>query len=236
MQFRDAKRAADTKVFKVSAVRWVKKLGLIFFGVMALLFLFGLYIQYDAEKRTPEAVARIHTRAVTMEMVEGKNLPPMPSVAEKDATVAGVDINKNGVRDDVEIEIFNRHPNEPKVRAAQLQYAMALQSRLTDVFSEGTLVAVMQEDGRAWACLKNIYPLEEKGLPAEVPIYEWTREQLDLSNEYSKKHDALVEPFIQEVKVLVLNTEERSVAFEEKYQYMTGYGGSKKEKDCDIEL
>ena len=68
--------------------------------------------------RTPAAVERIHARAVTMEMVVGENLPPEPPADERDRTVAGVDANANGVRDDVELEIHRRHADFAKIRAA----------------------------------------------------------------------------------------------------------------------
>ncbi len=57
----------------------------------------------------------------------GKHLPLTPNKEENDATVAGIDNNGNGIRDDVELAIFAKYPNSAKIRAAELQYAMALQ-------------------------------------------------------------------------------------------------------------
>ncbi len=234
IQFRDAKRAADARELKAVAKKWAKNMTLFAVGIFVLLFAYGSYIKYDAQKRTPEAVARIHARTVTMEMVEGKNLPPMPVASERDATVAGVDVNQNGVRDDVEIEIFKRHPNEPKVRAAQLQYAMALQSQLTEIFSEGTLVAVLEESSRSNLCFSELYTKRQDGLPRDRPIYEWTPEEMDLSNQYSKEKDALVDPLISEVDQLVTNTIIRKKSYQDSYSFMTGYGESDKESSCDV--
>ncbi|MBP9669606.1 MAG: hypothetical protein KBE09_04945 [Candidatus Pacebacteria bacterium] len=236
IQFRDAKRAADARTLKAATTRWAKNLALIAIGVFVLLFAYGSYIKFDAAQRTPDMVARIHARTVTMDMVEGRNLPPMPSESEKDATVAGVDINQNGVRDDVEIEIFKRHPNEPKVRAAQLQYAMALQSQLTEVFSEGTLVASIQESDRAEGCIRDVHLRRNEGLPKNISLdYEWTEKEIELGNKYSKEHDEKVEPIITEVRGLVLNSQARIATLNAGYKFMTGYGGTNKNARCDID-
>jgi hypothetical protein len=190
---------------------------------------------YDAY-RTPDAVARIHARTVTMEMVEGKNLPPMPDVLVAHATVAGVDSNNNGVRDDVEIEVYNRHKDSPKIRAAQLQYAMMLQSNITDVFSEKTLVAVLKESGRAYSCIYDIYNERKDGLPLDKPLYEWTEEEMELGNKYSKEHGAITEPLLKEIEALVLNTKAREEQYQYSHRYMTSYSGSDKPETCDVKI
>ena len=41
-------------------------------------------------------------RAPTYEVINGISVPPAPAPSTNDATAAGVDLNKNGVRDDVE--------------------------------------------------------------------------------------------------------------------------------------
>ena len=98
-----------------------------------------------------------------MQGVDGSNLPPVPNVGTVDATVEGIDNNKNGIRDDVELEIFERYPGEEniEIRAALLQYAMALQTELVDVMDSETWVAATQEIGRAFSC---VYKAEDKKL------------------------------------------------------------------------
>ena len=78
--------------------------------------------------------------------MNGEHLPPPPDPAQVDATIEGVDANANGIRDDVELAIFERYPDSLKIRAAELQYAMALQMYLTEVFNSETLVAVILKD------------------------------------------------------------------------------------------
>ena len=81
--------------------------------------------------------------------MNGEHLPPPPDPAQVDATIEGVDANGNGIRDDVELAIFKKYPNSARIRAAELQYAMALQMYLSKVFNSETLVAVIQGEDRA---------------------------------------------------------------------------------------
>lgn len=112
------------------------------------------------EERSAEAVAYIHAQKITLADVSGKNLPPRPDPAEAAATIEGIDKNNNGIRDDVEWAIFDAHLNEPKIRAAQLQYAKALQLELTHVFDENTWVAGAIQNSRGYSCLSETYSRE----------------------------------------------------------------------------
>src|SRR3989344_3645075 len=105
------------------------------------------------QEKTKETVEFIQAQNITLADVEGVNLPPAPDPELADATIEGIDENKNGIRDDVELEIFKRYPNDPAIRAAMLQYAVALQMYLTEVFNSDTLIAVAQQEERASACL-----------------------------------------------------------------------------------
>lgn len=50
-------------------------------------------------------------RAPKMEVINGITVPPEPAVAANNATVVGVDVNNNGVRDDVERLIAGKVDN-----------------------------------------------------------------------------------------------------------------------------
>lgn len=232
---RDAHKSVARAQVKATAKTWAKRTALWGLGIIvAVLALGQSLIMYD-NYRSPEVVERIHARAVTMDMVEGKNLPPMPPETERDATVAGVDSNNNGVRDDVEIAIHERHPDSPKIRAAQLQYAMALQSQLTEVFSKTTLVAAIQEVDRAEACIDTTHKTDFSFLRDKDPDL-LTEEDLERGNSLHKEHDAAIQPLVEEVEQLVVNTEKRKASLEKNYEYMTSYGGSTKEMVCDISI
>jgi len=101
---------------------------------------------------TNAAVAKIHANRLTKEDVFG-DLPPEPNQAENDATLAGIDSNQNGIRDDVERAIYFKYQESAKEAAPAFQYAKALQMEFTLVYNSPTLVAVMQEESRGVSCV-----------------------------------------------------------------------------------
>jgi len=66
------------------------------------------------------------TPAPVADNVDDTGLPPDPGEAGK-ATLAGVDSDDDGVRDDVQIAIFERYPNNVDKRAALTKSSMVLQ-------------------------------------------------------------------------------------------------------------
>ncbi len=185
-------------------------------GILLLLYvalvLFRIPAVGEAE-RTQAAVARIHAAKLTIDTVLGEQLPPPPTDEAKDATVAGVDNNQNGIRDDVERAIFAKYPNSMKIRAAELQYAMALQLMITEVFNTDTWKAAAQEVSRGYECVGN------------------TVVSNDL-NEAGK----LLDSRINEIDRLVFDTQARINAKDRAYDFTTSYGDSKDKKACDIDL
>lgn len=112
--------------------------------------------------RTEEAVNKIHAQKITLADVMGENLPPEPDPVLKDTAIEGIDVNGNGIRDDVELAIFKLYPDSARIRAAELQYATALQMEMTkDVFNSETLVATIQEEGRGNVCILDLKRTKE---------------------------------------------------------------------------
>ena len=132
--------------------RWVRWPLAVVVVAYVLLVIWDTKRLFDVDK-TSAAVAAIHTQKITPADVMGANLPPPPDHAENDATVAGVDKNNNGIRDDVELAIFKKYPDSAKIRAAELQYAMTEQMYLTRVFNTETWKAVAEENSRAQSCI-----------------------------------------------------------------------------------
>ncbi len=168
-------------------------------GILLVLYI-GLVIyripSYNAEQRSKEVVAQIHAQKLTMNDVDGKHLPPPPDPEKVNATVEGIDANANGIRDDVELAIFKKYPNDIKIRAAELQYAMTEQMYLTKVFDTGTWKAVAEEDGRASICISTL----DKGGTAGARR--------------------------KEVEDLVFNTSERKEALNNSYENITSHGSA----------
>ena len=131
--------------------RWVKWPLIVLVVAYCALVLWRTFALFDEEK-TATAVATIHAQKITLADVEGASLPPIPDPAENDATVEGIDVNNNGIRDDVELAIFELYPDDKKARAAALQYAMTEQMYLTHVTNTETWKAVAEEVGRAQIC------------------------------------------------------------------------------------
>ncbi len=187
--------------------RWVK------WPILVLGFLYAVLVGARVfwlfeEENTAETVAAIHAQKITLADVEGKNLPPVPDQAKNDATVAGIDKNNNGIRDDVELAIFKKYPDSAKIRAAELQYAMALQLMLTKVTNSETWIAAAKESSRGAACIGETVP----------------NKNLDL---YVNR--------TEEVQKMVTNTSLRTQAEDRAYDFTTSYGLPNTDI-CNVEL
>ena len=139
----------------------LKKIILWVLAVLAIAFVAAVIIRIpyvNEKKKTDEAVVKIHSTKLTLDDVLGKNLPAAPNPAEADKTVAGIDANDNGIRDDVEIAIFNAYPDSAKTRAVLLQYALALQTEMTlPLVNTETVTATIEDnESRALNCVWSI--------------------------------------------------------------------------------
>ncbi len=172
------------------------------------------------KEKTEEAIARIHAQKLTIEHVNGEHIPPPPDPAQVDATVEGIDLNANGIRDDVELAIFEKYPNNLKVRAAELQYAMALQMYLTEVFNSETWIVAVQESGRGSGCVFDSGP------------------DVTLSDGNLKITQALkiIRERQNEVEKLVFNSVDRKQKRQEIIDRYTISYGSEDGEDCDLRL
>ena len=131
-------------------------------GILAALYIgLVIYELFHLPKVTAATIAAIHTQRLTMADVDGKHLPPQPDPKLVDATVEGVDANKNGIRDDVELAIFKKYPNDAKIRAAELQYAMDQQMYLTLVINTETWKAAAVQLDRGYQCIAATYPRDD---------------------------------------------------------------------------
>jgi hypothetical protein len=134
--------------------------------VLFVLFVtYGAIVLYayphDHEQHLAEAtVTKIEAQKLTMVDVDGSHLPPPPDSNRVDETVAGIDANGNGIRDDVELAIFAEYSTSTETRSAELQYAMDLQIQLTEVFDPTTWEAAAKQNDRGFGCL---YDTSESG-------------------------------------------------------------------------
>lgn len=141
-------------------------------------------------QKTQKVVEKIRAQKLTLADVMGQNLPPEPNALLKDATVEGINVNENGIRDDVELAIFKLHPNSARIRAAELQYAMALQMKMIKVFNEETWRIASIEDSRGYACISETYPrnnLQEFIRATDVLVKEVNDLQYNTDKRIEKK-------------------------------------------------
>jgi hypothetical protein len=207
----------------------------IFVVLFVILFVAGVIWRMPIvaeQDRSAEVVKQIEKAHLTLADADGSHLPPKLDDIRANATVEGVDANANGIRDDVELAIYAKYPitsatssassTKPvdtnlKLRAAELQYAKALQMYLTSVFTEETMRAVMSVDSRASLCLSEV--LTPPAQEASDSIW----------NDFFHKIDALD----KEVEDLVINIDSRRVAREKAFDYMTSGGGAQSPY-CDV--
>ena len=141
--------------------------GAVIFAAYIVLVIARMPHAYEQQK-TDEQVAKIHATKLTLDDVLGKNLPPDPG-AHADITVQGIDANRNGIRDDVELAIFKEYPNSAKTRAELLQYALALQMEVIQPMVNIKIVTeVVREQSRAYACVGEL--LSRKDMNTYIKI------------------------------------------------------------------
>lgn len=207
-------------------MKWFQRLwDIVWWGSIAVLAFLIVVFAWRApavreKEKTEQMVAQILAQRLEMKDVDGSNLPPTPDAALVDKTVEGIDANENGIRDDVELAIFEKYPDDVKIRAAELQYAMVLQNELNRVFSSGTFIAALQQEGRGYGCVFDTAPKVSLDDPQE----KWTEQS------------RIAETRVSEVDNLVFDTSERKQMQEKNFQkYMRSYSSLNGE-DCDLEI
>ena len=192
----------------------------------AVIFIVAVYLVLVAvrvfmlfgEDRTKAEVEKIHNIKLTLDDVLGRNLPPEPTAEEAMATIAGVDVNQNGIRDDVELAIFKEYPDSTKTRAVLLQYALALQMEMTQkIVNTETVTEAITELSRADTCLADQI----------VP-----RKSLETSRSYSDIEK--IDSYIKFVEGLQFDTEYRLTARGNFYEKLGSFGESTN-KVCDVD-
>lgn len=180
------------------------------FAAFAVLVVARMFV-LDAKERTNRQVEKIHATKLSMDDVTGKNLPPDPG-ADADKTIQGIDANQNGIRDDVELAIFNEYPNSAKTRAVLLQYALALQMEVTQsIVNEETVTAVAEETSRGYSCIGDAVSRDDK-----------------------EKFNKVTDEYINFIENNQLNTEQRQKA--QKDFYDENLGSYELKNGCDISL
>ena len=132
---------------------------------------------------TSSAAQANKSSAVNPQIGTVENQAGRPGVKSRDfdASVAGIDANKNGIRDDVEQCIEKKYP-DPAQRAAMMQYAKARQNFILTATTPENAKAAATELWRAFACTQR--QLGDAWLDATKDVLSMflnTRERLNAS-------------------------------------------------------
>lgn len=124
-------------------------------------------------------------------------LPPDPGEEGK-KTLAGIDSDRDGVRDDVQIWIYNQYPNSEKRRAALRQVAVDSQEAILTFTDKEKSIEVSRKKLRSYDCFLYVFQAQ-------------TQEELvEVGNR------------LQRLKAKILNTRERSDAYVRADQNFSG--------------
>src|SRR3989338_6578057 len=156
-----------------------KKIFLWILGVLVFSFIIlvaVLTVHFFNLDKTNAAVEKIHRTKLQLADVMGENLPPPPALP--DETIAGVDANANGIRDDVELAIFSAYPKSAKTRAVLLQYGLVLQMQMTlPILNSETATAAAVADSRSYDCIGNIVPKSNDDLEKIEKLRKFVEEK-----------------------------------------------------------
>lgn len=205
-------------MFSGKFLKYFKWVLLILIAAYLILVVVRVFHFFNLDK-TEAQVTKIHATRLTLADVMGDNLPPEPGV-EADKTVEGIDANKNGIRDDVELAVFKEYPNSAKTRAVLLQYALALQMEVIQPFVNTTIAdKVIGEESRANSCVANVL------VPRKSP--ESGRNDVDMEK---------IDKFINFIEDKQFNTDFRKLAQEDFYKNLGNFANSTKDDECDIDV
>lgn len=109
-----------------------------------------------------------------------ENQAGRPGVKSRDfdASIAGIDANKNGIRDDIEHYIEKTYPNSAQ-RAAMMQYAKAQQNFMLTATTPERAQLAAQELWRSFACARSEFGPPWRDATKDVhAMYLNTRDRL----------------------------------------------------------
>ena len=104
--------------------------------------------------------------------------------------MAGIDANKNGIRDDAELAIFKQYPNSAKARAVLCNTTLALQMEaIQPLVNKETVTAVVEDGDKASNCIRDIISDPDTNKYLEVlHSYENFIKQHQINTEERKKY------------------------------------------------
>jgi len=207
------------KIF-IFAFVWVFILPLVYYFFQAGE---GKYLEHKDKKSLP-FVKSIHLNEAT---IAGTNIPPVPNEAENNATLLGVDSNKNYIRDDVELAIYAKYASSTQERVALLGYAQALEMRYRVSWKEGHQYVEDVIDSYQTCLWETLNPITTD---TQDPGYFQT--------EAYKKRNDIIDSYDKVVSDdIIFNTKERKDYIKESNKAFLSYGGfSFQSRPCQLDF
>ncbi len=111
-------------------------------------------------------------------VINGVTVPPEPDPELNNATLAGIDVNGNGVRDDVERDIVLNYSNSKKRMAALFELAIGNRNSLlaADANDSTSAVAAIRRTDSAISCLHYIDPMNANSIENQLASIELNTE------------------------------------------------------------
>lgn len=195
------------------------------FGVLVILFIIlSIYRAPSVlnKQKQLEEVTRINQIKLDDATIAGTNIPPAPNEVENNSTVAGVDVNNNLIRDDIELYIIETHKDNREYRLAALQYAQALQA---EMFAHSWLT---------YSAVDTVISKSENCI-FQIPVISTSTSRYELGQIRGKRFDDITDEIVR----LTYNTEMRKTQHT-KYQRLVEetpvWMPIELDKDCPLNI
>ncbi len=97
------------------------------------------------------------------------DLPPEPDPELNNQTIAGIDLDGDELRDDVQRYIYKRFPDDDQGRNALLRYAIAQQNVLLTADDREASIEATRRAFKTWECISWIF-VDSRDMDIEIPI------------------------------------------------------------------
>jgi len=226
--------------------KWLKnivKTITIFFSIIIVLYIGVVIYRIPAaveRQRAEKIVPQIHNQKLTMDDVMGAHLPPEPDSVLNNSTLEGIDVNRNGIRDDAELAIFKLYPDSARIRSGALQYAKAMQMHLRkNLTNDDIFIAILQEKSRGYSCFSDAFPSKitkemwervDEIIEIRKKASKFDENSLEYSNEVwgdpevaavqkiGTEEDRFFDARNEEIQNLVFNTDQRKQKEDKNYK------------------
>ena len=156
---------------------------LFFVTILCLDYLQNSIIPQIKDKKALTFVKLIHLDEAT---IAGTNIPPIPDEKLNNATLLGIDSNKNYIRDDVELAIYAKYGSSTQERVALLGYTQALEMRYRVYWKEGQEYVEHKINSFTSCLWIDLNPVKSRDPITDLPEKEERSERQKKFEDYEK--------------------------------------------------